>query len=49
MRKAAWQTPSTGGNNVVMYIPADAKAVVTVKAKDVYGRVIAEFTAQAAL
>ena len=49
LRKAAWQTPSTGGNNVVMYIPADAKAVVTVKAKDVYGRVIAEFTAQAAL
>ena len=47
LRQAAWQTPSTGGNNVVMYVPADAQAVVTVTAKDVFGRVIAEFTAQA--
>ena len=48
LRKAKWQAPATGGANVVKYIPHDPKAIITVRGRDVYGRVIVEFTAQAA-
>ncbi len=48
LRKASWQTPSTGRTHCVRYVPADSKAVVTVEAKDAFGKVIANFTAQAA-
>ena len=46
LRRANWQTPSKS-SQVWRYVPADPKAVVTVEAKDVFGNVIATFTAQA--
>ena len=46
LRQANWQTPSKS-NSAWRYVPADPKAVVTVTAKDVFGRVVAEFTARA--
>ena len=48
LRKASWQTPGKTGNKGQLYVPADPKAVVTVEAKDAFGKVIAKFTAQAA-
>ena len=46
LRKANWQTPSKS-TQAWRYVPADPKAVVTVEAKDVFGNVIATFTARA--
>lgn len=48
LRKASWQTPGKTGEKGQLYVPADPKAVVTVEAKDAFGKVIAKFTAQAA-
>ena len=48
LRKANWQTPTNGRTHCWRYTPADPTAVVTVEAKDVWGNVIAKFTAQAA-
>ncbi len=46
LRQANWQTPSKS-NSAWRYVPADPKAEVTVVAKDVFGRVVAKFTARA--
>lgn len=46
LRQANWQTPSKS-NSAWRYVPADPKAEVKVTAKDVFGRVVAEFTARA--
>ena len=44
--RANWQTPSKS-DSAWRYVPADPKAEVTVIAKDVFGNVVAQFTARA--
>lgn len=47
LQNAVHQRPRKGAPHVWRYIPADPAAVITVKAKDVFGNVIAEFEAKA--
>ncbi len=46
LKKAAWQLPKSG-YHIWQYVPMDADAEITVKAKDIFGNIIAEFKARA--
>ncbi len=46
LRQAGWQTPSKS-TQIWRYVPADPTAEIKVVAKDVFGKVVAEFTARA--
>ncbi len=47
LQNASHQRPRKGAPHVWRYVPADPTATITVKAKDVFGNVIAEFEAKA--
>jgi hypothetical protein len=47
LQNASHQRPRKGAPHVWKYVPADKNAIIYVKAKDVFGNVIAEFETKA--